>query len=326
MTMAVLVPVGPSAEDEARLVDLLASVLAYAPEVSCCVLVDDALEPRDLRRARPAGWDAELVVVPHPRHGRTRALKGTHCAAVITGLQALHHLGVDIAIKLDLDALVIAPFAPDVIACARAHPAAGVIGSLGETCDPSHPLYRQCLQRSSRFRQALGIRRVVSLDEFGDDEARAIRPRQAEWVAVTAEQYRAFDAVRPAIERAVDHGLATQRYCQGGAYAMTSALIRRMAERGYLGAAAHWLALPFFGEDEMLAMHAYAVELELVDCSSAGEPFGVAYEGLPFSPTDLVARRHAIIHSVKNDARGSEADIRSFFAERRQTSRSCARA
>jgi hypothetical protein len=51
-----------------------------------------------------------------------------------------------------------------------------------------------------------------------------------------------------------------------------------------------WLPLPFFGEDEVVAMHYYIAGLRLYDYSAPEEPFGISWQGLPFSPEDLQSR------------------------------------
>ncbi|HEY2441098.1 MAG TPA: hypothetical protein VGI07_12755, partial [Solirubrobacteraceae bacterium] len=48
-----------------------------------------------------------------------------------------------------------------------------------------------------------------------------------------------------------------------------------------------------------------------------GETFAVAWRGLPDTPEGLVTRGYSIIHSVKNDPRITESEIRRDFAARR---------
>ena len=50
-----------------------------------------------------------------------------------------------------------------------------------------------------------------------------------------------------------------------------------------------------------------------------GEVFGVRYKGLPYEPVILVERGYSVIHSVKNDSRMTEEEIREFFRARRNS-------
>ncbi len=96
---------------------------------------------------------------------------------------------------------------------------------------------------------------------------------------------------------------------------MTRTMVDRMKAAGYLDRLEIWMDLPFYG-DQILQMYVRAVDLRLRAATAPGEPFAVQNRGLPYRLEELVARRHGIIHSVKNDQRYSENEIREFFSRR----------
>src|SRR5262249_55663516 len=101
MPPAVLIPVGPGAEEEERLDALLASLRAFEPGMRV-LAVDDGPAPRELpvESLRTAIWEGD----PTPYEAMT--------AGTLDGLAAL--AGADWVLKLDTAALVIPPFAAAV--------------------------------------------------------------------------------------------------------------------------------------------------------------------------------------------------------------------
>ena len=77
----------------------------------------------------------------------------------------------------------------------------------------------------------------------------------------------------------------------------------------------------FATEDGIIPLYAKMLGLELVDYVSRGEPFGVVVRGLPGTLDEILERGYSIIHSVKNDPRVTEAQVREFFAARRAMGR-----
>jgi hypothetical protein len=313
---AVIVPVGPSDEDVTRLADLLRSIERYEPAIRAVVLIDDAGTPRDLR-AIDSGT-MRLVAVQNPRRGSGDGRWGGLAAGVLHALQWIdEQLDVSWVVKMDVDALAIAPFAEAITGFLNAHPDAGVIGCVGETSDRAEPLFRSCLRRRSRFVLACNAIGHIAPERFEGEALVPVNvPHLNGPIAFSASDYRAFTHVRPHIELAIAHGLEAAEYCQGGAYVIAGETIRRMSAMGFLTSTWAWPSLPF-GEDETVSMYCRAVNLRVHDFSNAGEPFGVRYRGLPCSPAELIARGHSLIHSINSARHGSEADIRHFFAARR---------
>jgi hypothetical protein len=136
------------------------------------------------------------------------------------------------------------------------------------------------------------------------------------WGIETEDQRLALARAAWIFLAALDSGF-DGHHCQGGAYAMSAALLQRLSDARLLDDPLLWTGLPF-GEDRVMALCAAAVELRVEDFSDFGEPFAVQASGLPYAPQDLVARGHSVTHSVRNDGHYSEADIRQFFGARRE--------
>ncbi len=155
-TVALLVLVGDGQSDLEGLADLLRSLECYEPRIARVILVDDARGPRDLTAGPCRGSRLPITVVRHPRLGRTAPKNGVLSSGVLTGLTSLCGVpDLDFVLKIDVDALVIAPFRERLSDFFRTHPRAGLVGCRGDTCDPAHHRYRACLQRPSPFLRAI---------------------------------------------------------------------------------------------------------------------------------------------------------------------------
>jgi 4-aminobutyrate aminotransferase len=310
---ALLVLVGSSPHDEACLDDLLSSIVSYEPRLVACVLVDDGAEPRDLTARLGAGAALPIAVVRHPRCSHPAPKNGALAVGVLSGLAWLsQRTDLDFVLKIDLDALAIAPFAERIAEFLRTHPCAGLVGCRGSTCNRAHERFLRCLTQRSPFAMALEMLERTDAARPSDVQRLAVQHPIGE-VDVTPAQHAALRELRPWMTRAVAHGHVVADYCQGGSYAVSGTLLRRMTAEGVFDRIMPWLRLPFFGEDEAMAMFCYALGFRLYDFSAPGEPFGISWHGLPCSPSELVAR-HALIHSLKQSDPHVEAAHRDFFA------------
>lgn len=183
-----------------------------------------------------------------------------------------------------------------------------MLGTLGWTCD------ERILLDFQKRPPLLAAHRL--LPPASADEGDSAKPLFVDGVGLfSLEQRRLFDTVRPHIDAAITNGYATYEYCQGGAQIVTRAVVDRMAAQGYLTRPEIWMYLPFPGEP-ILAMYTRAAGYQCCACTRPGEPFGVQHRGLPYSLEELTARGHGLIHSIKNDRRYSENEIREFFLKR----------
>lgn len=314
----VIVPVGASALDVWRGVELVKSLLYWEPQVSAIVFIEDAEAPRGLDKLSVLPTTCRVGSIAGVLGGRGSWQRGHSWLGVLTAgiLKALawihERISTDFVLRIDSDALVIASFAETVRKRLAQRPETGVLGVLGMSCNPRIRAL-QDLHAESRLCRAWRL--------FPSARAHASKPPEAkvdvEWFGrVSCVHLAAFDCLRPDLGAAMQNGYWENDYCQGGACVVSRAMLDRMTARDYLRGPDLWHGLPF-PDDVVLAMYAYAVGLRVCDFSAPGEPFGVQHRGLPYPPVELIGRRHSLIHSVRNDRRFSEHAIRRFFQEQR---------
>ncbi|HWE11719.1 MAG TPA: hypothetical protein VG325_20395 [Solirubrobacteraceae bacterium] len=278
-------PVGPTSTEVDRCRDTIESIVGLEPAVRWIVLVDDDAAPRDLLSAvGAAATDVEVVRLDHPLASGVASIYERLTASVLVGLRwVVRHTPADVVMKIDTDALVIAPFA-DKLSRALAGPAVGLIGAYDRTCngeERSFDAWVGLVQRAATRRRLAGgpharrARRLVR-------EARAAGYEWGEHVLACA-----LAMPRVALD-AIDAG--------GG-------LDDPLA---FVGAE--------LADDPMLAILVRRAGYRLAGHVGEGDTFAVAWRGLPDTPGRLVARGYSIIHSVKNDPRVPESEIRRYFA------------
>jgi hypothetical protein len=303
-TFTAMIAVGPDPVELVRLRDLLTSLVHFEPTVSRILLIDDSTEARDLSASvPPLPATCRLEILPSERRGRGRALMGGGCLVMLTGLREAHRGGVGaFVLKFDTDALVVAPFSQKLIGVIAREPDAGIIGAcaLSPTGKPRGDEYfRRVFGNFTRWRLPASERKLAG------------RMRSFPTRLVHVKLLRLT-------RRARKTGCTLGENVQGGAYAITAKAIDRMASAGYLDDVTVWLDT-FALEDGVLPLYARMLGLKLVDYVGHHEVFGVVYRGLPASLDDIVERGYSIVHSIKNDERATEEQVRDYFARRRQT-------
>jgi len=295
---ALILPVGPGLQEASRSADLLDALGAFAGVPFALVLIDDGVTERPLRAELVSPPGCTAVVLRHPRRVATNGAgiryirsKGL-CPAILAAYDwvARHAPDIQFAMKLDTDSLVIAPFFDRLAAFFSRHPDVGMTGAFDRTPSGSerdftpHARTIEWLHRQAR-------------------PSRWLRWRDPEPGLRTLGEH---------VAAAVANGYQPGEHCLGGGYAVSATLLRRMQAAGYLANPTLWLPVDC-PEDVMMGMYTRAVGLRSENFVEPGEVFGVRYEGLPALPAELVARGYAIIHSVKNDPRIGEAEVRAFF-------------
>ena len=105
--------------------------------------------------------------------------------------------------------------------------------------------------------------------------------------------------------RAAAYAYATPgAHCLGGAYGVSAAFLRRAALDWR-----PWIRTRL-GEDVVVGLLCSAAGLRMRSLTAPGEPFALAWRGLPASPGEIAAHGASIVHSVKCDEPDEEAALR----------------
>ena len=283
MSITVVMPVGPGEEEAVRCQDTARSLLAWEPEVRWLVLVDDDRSDRRLAQQLNGG-EALIVSLPHPLGGHRCTLQDRVAAAVLFGLSwAARNTTPDHFMKLDTDALVIAPFARK-LARATENRQVGLVGSYDTTCTGEPRDFTPWVgpvKRAGRL-----------LDPIAIASRRSLRARRFILEARAA-------------------GYQWGEHALGCSLAMPRRVIDSWLVDGTLDDPCVFVGTRLF-DDPILALLVRRAGYTLAGDVSEGQTFGVAWRGLPASPAELAARGYSIIHSVKND-RTPEGEIREHF-------------
>jgi hypothetical protein len=127
--------------------------------------------------------------------------------------------------------------------------------------------------------------------------------------------------LRHTIREAIDHGYVLGQSVQGGAYAISMTALAGLTVHRFLDDALLWLNTDLV-EDVMMSMLVMASGMQLLGFAANGEVFGVLHKGLPDLPERLIERGYGIIHSIRNDSRFSEEQIRTYFRKCRRQQKS----
>lgn len=296
-----VIPLGPSEYEIERTQDLLDSLFHYEPEVSAVVLIDDGGTDRKLAEKFRVPPGVGIVSVFNDRRGRGIGATSGLAAGMLLALRRLRaECGeISFAVKLDTDALVIAPFAQRLSKRFTARQGSGMAGLFEAHCDGTPRDFLKFGKMARKLSAPAAVwRRPVS-----------------RWSFFTLHLWGARATVRRQILTALACGYRAGEFILGGAYAVTGEAIRRMADAGFFDDPQIWLGT-HFSEDAVLSMYVRAVGLELTGMED--DLFGEQQIGLPDSPENLVARGYGIIHSLKGDERFSETELREFFRARRK--------
>ena len=307
MRAGVVVPVGPSPVELVRLEDVLASVRAHVPDLEVLVLLDDSDEPRDLE-ALLQGDGPNLVVLRPPPLARPVHRDDRMSAGALTFLRWLaDHDRADYLVQLDTDALVIGDFRPSLEAAIERRPDVAVWGAHRVNVEGGE-------QRDfSMFALPLLQAQAPLRMRFGGS---GLPRRPAVQQAILGPAARGRRYARALVRAARSNGYETGEHCLGGAYGITTAAARRMREQGWLDdpLATRHTHLP---DDVLVGLLARAAGLGLGSLVAPGEAFALKFQGLLAGPEELIARGHAVVHSVKGHEGCTEADLRSRFRRAR---------
>lgn len=311
---AILIPAGPDTS-VGFLADTIASVHHYIGRAaSHVVIVDDSRDGR-FRDLRHEGFGVTVIDAPDCREGAAAvSQRGSLFTKQAAGLRWLmKHVRFEALLKMDSDALVTGP-APhhDAIALWGSRSNVGVIGALtrrGDGTDKADAMARKGRQLSGELR-GRGLRWSGTVVGALQD------PRHT--VTGILNRLRWMGTLHRMVREAERRGYVRGATCTGGAYFVNPRLLRAMEDHGFLEpACTDLVALSGLSEDSLVGLIAHACGFCLSDPSPDRDALAINWRGMPMAPDEVVRRGKKIVHPIKDD-RHAEAEVRAFFASRRE--------
>lgn len=285
--LIVVIPVGPASKP-AWLLDTMESVRCYVKGSLKFILADDS-QKQVAAEVKAVFGDIDILTVPK-NLGKSG---GLYISLAKAFLYAYEHYDFELLLRMDDDALVTGPEphseALDVI---HMQPHVGLIGR----------------HISGRF----------SPDCFGNVHDNYWPRKQLLKDTTTWKAIRrpiANMAMRSLMVKAFDNGYELGENIQGGAYFISRSCIEKLADCGLLPMAR--LQNVNLCEDHLFSLMAKVIGMDLYDLAGSGEPFGIAWKGLPASPATLLQTGKKIIHSIRFWQDQDEAEIRGYFKQQR---------
>jgi hypothetical protein len=310
MAFGVYIPVGPSDRDVRRVADLIDSILTYEPAVHEILLIDHGAAPRtflNVIHKYPSTQINVLKFCVQTDHG---SWLGAGCVANLVAIKHLMlHSDLDFILKLDTDALVIAPFCDMLVDRFTGERDAGIAGTRGNSCNRSARSYEYDVVSKRRFDNAVEVAKRVRHDPRELDNIHIVS-----WNLFSTEHRDDFMSVCDDISEAMFKGFGGE-HCQGGAYAISRKFVTLAHARGLFDHPMKWLYVPI-NEDRMMGMYCRLLGLSLDDYSERNQVFGVQNRDLAYAPEVLIGNGYCIIHSLRAED-GSEARRRQYFGSRR---------
>ena len=274
-----VIPVGPDPREPSRLRALVEELGRHEHRSEMrLILIDDGPLPRDF----DLGWPSLTVVRTVLRRERRPDLLSAHVAGTLEALSGAR--GLEFALKLDTDAAVIRPFST-VIRAAFAEPRLGVVGSYDRMSSGALRDWTTWKRRIDQADRRWSARRVgVGM--------RLYRHRRSDRSLVRRVRAEAYRAAPPGA------------HCLGGAYAVSAAFLAsaQLAWRPWVGTG--------LGEDVVVGLLASSAGLQMRSLTAPGEPFALAWRGLPAPPAELAAGGYSIVHSIKRPVEADEDALR----------------
>lgn len=305
LSYAIALLIGPKQQEIDRSNDLLESLGAHEPNPAAVAVVDDCPQPRDLSKLLhfPSQLTPTFLRFERPKVHFNEAKGVCGNSMMAFSWIAKHAPMARFGMKLDTDALVIGPFAEKLAGQFDADPSVGALGAYTKTPEG----FDRDISRNARL-----------MRELHRPSVRLIAPPRQVWRAIRRRFMPdpAVALIRRHLSDAVANGYVYGENCLGGGYAMSRESLAEMNRRGYLDDHLIWAGVDV-PEEVMMCMYVRATGKVLKNHVDRNEVFGVRFVGLPFDLPELLERGYSIIHSVKNDNRHTEDQVRQFFKSRR---------
>ena len=278
----IVIPIGPgSSVDFVK--DTIDSYVFYTKSSYKIILADDSHQNigNALQQFYP---DIDVIATPKPMGGWA----GLYINEATAFQHALVHYEFKAVLKLDTDALVIGPGPEEeALKLFAANPQIGMAGQYPNDYD-GNPW-------------DIGWPRDRVLN--GATSWKYIRRPFTNWY------------LRKLYLKAKANNYVAGESVFGGAYFMSYACLVKLFEDGLLPYKK--LAGLNMGEDHIFSLLVKSIGFELGTLSNAGQPFALAWKGLPTSPERLHEEGKKIIHSTRfwNDMK--EENIRNYFKQHR---------
>jgi hypothetical protein len=289
----VVIPAGPSPQEFGRITDVMASLHHFEPGVGRVVIVNDEHTGRDDLMEAAGPLADRTTIVENPRDPAADGWSEGVLVGIATGLAELVKSSPDLdwVLRMDSDALAIGPFDAAISERLASDPSIGLVGTYLNDPDGTPRDFSRPGVPVRRLQMPIGLwkaQRTVKTSLFG----------------VGRERKRVIDAARR-------RGYVWGEHCQGGAYGLSMAAVRDVADRGWLDCEL-WKG-SYVSEDLIMAIQILALGYRMEGMATPGEPFAVRHVGLPGTPRALHDAGYAIVHSLKGNEGLTEDEARAEF-------------
>jgi len=279
----VVIPVGPNSS-AAFVTDTIESYLFYASGTSQVVIMDDSQQ--GIGEAIAKELPGIVVLKTKKKMG---GWAGLYISLAEAYYFALKHYTFKAILKLDTDALVINKAQEkEALTLFESNEKIGIAGQYPNEYD------------GTPWDIAWPKQRIINTTQTWKFFARPI----AHWLL--KKQYSA----------AVRNGYRTGESVFGGAYFMSYALVKTLADKGLLPN--RRFKTLNLGEDHLFAILATGNGFSLRSLSNDNQPFACAWKDLPAAPEKMYKEGRKVIHSVRGYGQLDEAAIRTFFKMKRK--------
>jgi hypothetical protein len=276
--IAVIIPAGPRDD----VLDTLASVVTYADRSRIILVIDDT----GTLPARMGGMDPDIAVIRAPA-APSGVLGGLWVKVAAGYTWVLERYRPGIILRMDADALMLGTGIEAAAERAFAsRPDVGMLGSF-RMDSAGHP--RDFSPVARILRDEEGLRGLL-------------HPR-------------CRSLIRHYARLARQHGYVAGEHALGAAYIHSYQAASRLYRNGWLDKPQ--LKPSRLADDHLMSLLTIAAGFRIGDFGGPGDPLALRWRGLPAHPSELLADRKLITHSVRSWDGLTERQIRSFFAEAR---------